>query len=245
MSLNRAAVLRLKLLTLFCALLAAPIAFAQGDGPPRLFADFSLYPYQRSVKDDVDFTTTINARLPGRFSYFGYMNFKGVVTGGSAVFDRSEQNLRYSLSDRLPLDLNAQGILARGDGNDFYQLGVSWRIHDTPGLNNFFDRINMVYRMTFQLKRYGVDDASAWAMEHWFRITFPQWSDRLYVSGFVDQTFDQDLPEALPKSPIVGEVQMGVRLWDNFYAISEYRVNQRRVGDEYNFAVGLEYKVRW
>jgi hypothetical protein len=62
---------------------------------------------------------------------------------------------------------------------------------------------------------------------------------------FVDQINDQPGPEAWPSNPVVGEVQLGVRLWKRFYAIGEYRVNQKCVGDEENFAAGIEYKVRW
>ncbi|MGI9235918.1 MAG: hypothetical protein ACR2QZ_00890, partial [Woeseiaceae bacterium] len=148
-------------------------------------------------------------------------------------------------SDRLPLDLSIQGVLIRGDGNDFYQAGLSWRIHNTPGWQSFFERINLIYRLTFQLRRYNVDDNGAWQMEHFFRMTFPKISDRLYLSGFVDQTFDEDLPDALPSSPIVAEIQLGTRIFDRFYAIGEYRINQKRLGDEHNVAVGIEYKFRW
>jgi hypothetical protein len=230
---------------IICFLFVASTASAQNSGPPKLTIDFSLYPYQRTVKNDVDFTTTINANLPGRFSYFSYVNFKGVVSDGSPVFDRSEQNLRFALSDSLPLDLNIQGVLVHGDGNDFYQLGVGWRVDDTPGWQEFFDRINLMYRFTLHLKRFGADDPGAWGVEHWFRFTFPGISDRLYLSGFMDQTFNEELPASMPSNPLVGEVQLGVRIWNRFYAITEYRVNQRRVGDEYNLAVGLEYKFRW
>ncbi len=187
----------------------------------------------------------MNAALPGRFSYFGYANMKGVATSGSASFVRSEQNFRYTMSDKLPLDLAVQGVLVGGDGDDFYQLGVSWRVHDTAGWRDFFARINLIYRMNVYLKRYSVDDASAWQMEHFFKMTFPMLSDRLYFSGFVDQTFGQDLPDSIPSSPIIAEFQLGMRMFDRFYAITEYRVNQRRVGDEYNLAVGIEYKFRW
>ncbi len=225
--------------------LIATGASAQDTAPPSWFVDFSLYPYQHTVDNDVDFTTTIRGNLPGRFSYFGYLNFKGVTTSGSAVLDRSEQNLRYSISDKIPIDLNFQGVIVRGDGNDFYQVGFGWRLHDTPGWKEFFERINLTYRMTFQLRRFGVDDNDGWAMEHFFRMTFPGVSERLYLSGFVDQIFDQPGPDAWPSNPVVGEVQLGVRLWNRFYAIGEYRVNQKRVGDEENFAAGIEYKLRW
>lgn len=228
-----------------CATVIAFSASAQEGDRPKATIDFSLYPYQHTLKDDVDFSVMMNASLPGRFSYFAYANMKGSTTGESAVFDRSEQNLRYSISDNLPLDLNFQAILIRGDGNDFYQLGLSWRIHDTPVWQQFFDRINLIYRLTFQLKRYSVDDRGAWQMEHFFKMTFPDLSDRLYFSGFVDQTFNQDLPDTMPRNPVVAELQLGLRMFDRFYAITEYRVNQWRVGDEYNLAVGVEYKVRW
>lgn len=217
-------------------------AHAQNDGPRRLRIDFSVYPYQRTVASDVDFTTTINAALPGRFSYFSYVNVQGAVTDGSTVFARSEQNLRYAVTERLPIDLNLQGVLARGDGNDFYQLGLGWRIHDTPGFRNFFDRINLVYRMTLQLKRFEFEDDDAWQMEHFFRMNL---SERFYLSGFVDQTFDLDTDEDLPSTPIVSEIQFGTRLFGDFYAIVEYRRNEFRVGREDNLAAGIEYKFRW
>jgi hypothetical protein len=230
---------------LICATVAAFSASAQEGGRPKATIDFSLYPYQRTVKDDVDFSVTMNATLPGRFSYFGYVNMKGVATSGSTSFARSEQNLRYTMSDKLPLDLSVQGVLAGGGGDDFYQLGFSWRVHDTAVWQDFFARINLIYRMNFYLQRYAVDDAGAWQMEHFFKMTFPNLSDRLYLSGFVDQTFNQDLPDTMPSSPIIAEVQLGMRMFDRFYAISEYRINQRRVGDEENLAIGIEYKVRW
>ena len=230
---------------LLTILLTVSFARAQEGGPPRATIDFSLYPYQHTVDNDVDFTTMINARLPGRFSYFSYVNMKGAFTGESFVFDRSEQNLRYSVSDKLPLDLNFQSVLARGDGNDFYQLGIGWRVHNTPGWQAFFRRINLIYRMTVQVRRFEVADTSSWALEHWFRMTFPQVSDRLYLSGFIDQAFDETLPAAMPDSPIVTEIQLGMRVFDQFYAVAEYRKNQRRIGNENNLAVGIEYKMRW
>lgn len=234
-----------KIFTCFCLLVAASTANAQNSGPPKLTIDFSLYPYQRMVDNDNDFTVTTNANLPGRFSYFSYLNFKGVVTDGDSEFARSEQNLRYTLSEKLPLDLNFQAVFAGGAGDDFSQLGLGWRINDTPAWADFFDRINMVYRLTFHLQRFASDDSGAWGLEHWFKVTFPGRFDRVYLSGFVDQTFGQDLPAALPSNPVIGEVQLGVRLWDRFYAIGEYRVNQLRVGDENNFAAGIEYKFSW
>lgn len=220
-------------------------ACGQDAGPPGWFGDISLYPYQRMVEDDADLTITLNGRLPGRLSYFSYSNFAGLLSGSPTAFDRSEQNLRYAMSERLPFDANLQLILMRGDGNDFTQLGLGWRVNDTPGWRDFFDRINLTYRLTVQLYRYGTNEPGGWALEHFFRLTAPNVSDRLYLSGFVDQGFSEDLPPWMPRRPMVAEVQFGARVWKDFYAVAEYRINERRMIDHYNFVVGMEYKFRW
>jgi hypothetical protein len=226
-------------------LLLGYAAQAQDGGPPKLTISANLYPYLSSVEDDVDATIQTLADLPGGFSYFSYVNMKGVVTDGSAVFDRSEQNLRYSISEKLPLDLNLQGVFAKGDGNDFYQVGMTWRVHDTSAWSDFFDRNNIIYRLTVQLKQFNTGVSGVWAMEHWFLWRMNRISDRLYMSGFIDQTFGQELPDTMPSSPIIAEVQFGARVWKDLYAVVEYRNNQRRVGNEENVAVGIEYKFRW
>ena len=113
----------------FGVALIATGAFAQHKAPPSWFVDLSLYPYQHTVDNDADFTTTIRGNLPGRFSYFGYLNFKGVATSGSAVLDHSEQNLRYSISDKIPIDLNFQGVLVRGDGDEEnFAAGIEYKV---------------------------------------------------------------------------------------------------------------------
>lgn len=215
---------------------------ADEGGPPKVRLDLSLYPYQRTIENDTDFTTTLNVSLPGRFSYFGYGNFRGSVTDGNAKFVRSEQNLRFSIAERLPLDLSFQGVLVPGDGNDFYQLGLGWRVHDTPGLRNLFKRLKLVYRFTAQLRRFDFHDSDAWQVEHFFRTNL---TERIYLSGFVDQTFELDTSGPLPKTPIVVEIQLGLRFYNQFHAIAEYRKNEFRTGNEENLAVGIEYKFRW
>ena len=149
------------------------------------------------------------------------------------------------MSENLPLDLSFQAVLVDGSGNDFSQLGISWRVHNTPGLSDLFRRINLIYRITFQLKRFGSADDKVWQTEQYFKMKFPGLSDRLYLSGFIDQTYDQEGPDALPANPVVAEVQAGLRLWKNFYGIAEYRVNDFRLGNENNLAVGIEYKHAW
>lgn len=230
---------------LFALLLAIGATSAHADGPPRFSIDTSLYPYLDPVKNDTDLTIVINARFPARISYFSYMNYRGLVSDGDFSFSRSEQNLRWALSDKLPLDLNLQAIIVDGSGNDVTQLGIGWRVHHTAGLREFMSRINMIYRITFQLKRFSSGDDNGWQMEHFFKLRFPGVSDRLYLSGFVDQTFDLDLPDAFPDVIVVTEVQGGVRVWKDLYAVVEYRHNDFRLGNESNLAAGIEYKLAW
>ena len=196
---------------LLVALLVPVMAIAQGR--PHVSIDSNLYPYQSQVDNDTDLTFITNARLPARFSYFSYINFRGATTGDAIAFTRSEQTLRWGISENLPLDLSFQAVLVDGSGNDFSQLGISWPVHNTPGLSEFFDRINLIYRITFQLKRFGSTDNKVWHTEQYFKMKFPGLSERVYLSVFIDQTFDHDHADALPKNPVVLEVQAGVRLW--------------------------------
>lgn len=223
----------------------AATATAAAEGPPRLRVDTSLYPYLDRVGNDTDLSIAINARLPARISYFSYINVRGAAASGSFKFSRSEQNLRWALSETLPIDIGYQAVFVGSGDYDFSQLGLSWRVHDTPGIDDFLDRINLIYRVTVYLERFSSGNDSAWQMEHSFRMNFPGLSERLYLGGFVDHTFDHDLPDSFPGAPIVAEIQGGVRVWKDFYLVAEYRVNEFRQGNEHNLAAGIEYKYAW
>jgi hypothetical protein len=232
----------LKALLIF--VLLVPV-LAGAEERPLVSIDSNLYPYQSQIDNDTDLSFITNAQLPAGFSYFSYVNFRGATTGDDFDFSRSEQTLRWGISEKLPLDLSFQAVLVDGSGNDFSQLGISWRVHNTPGLSDLFRRINLIYRITFQLKRIGSADDKVWQTEQYFKMKFPGLSERLYLSGFIDQTYDQEGPDALPENPVVAEVQAGLRLWKNFYGVAEYRVNDFRLGNENNLAVGIEYKHAW
>ena len=105
--------------------------------------------------------------------------------------------------------------------------------------------MNLVYRLTFHVKRFSSTDADAWQMEHFFRMTFPGLSDRLYLTGFLDQTFGLDAVEGRPSKPIVSEVQLGWRVYKGLHAVAEYRINEFRLENEENLAIGVEYQFRW
>lgn len=222
--------------------------------PTQVFADenkhdlnisFDAYPYLEDVKDDSDLTITINAELPYRISYFSFVNFKHVFRQGSPALRITEQNLRWQITEKSPFDLTLQANLKPGNNNDRFMLGISWRLSDTRGLSKLFESLNMFYRITFLLKQFDPQGDEIWQMEHFFLMKFPWLSNRLYLSGFVDHTFNQKVPDNVPDRPIISEVQFGVRLLNNFYFVSEYRINENRRRDVNNFALGIEYKTAW
>jgi len=86
---------------------------------------------------------------------------------------------------------------------------------------------------------------NVWQMEHVFRMTLPTLSKRLYIAGFIDHTFNQNLADTMPSSPVVGEVQLGYRIIENLFIIVEHRINQYRRSDVNNTALGLEYMIKW
>ena len=233
------------LITLLRVGMSSPLLAAEGQRPPRLAINVNLYPYLNRIKNDTDLTATINAARPGRFSYFSFTNYRGVFSSGDVRFDRTEQNLRWNISENVPIDLNLQAVMFGGDRDDHVQFGIGWRLNDTAFLKSFFDKLNLSYRLTFHLTQFSTAEKNFWQMEHWFRMTFPGISDRLYLSGFLDQTFGLERSDILPRHPIVAEIQLGMRLFDRFYAVTEYRNNDRRSAEPHNAAVGVKYKFRW
>jgi len=231
-----------KILGPIIGLLIMP-AIVLAQGPPRFSIDVNIYPYLDKVKDDTDLTLVANARITDRFSYFSFVNFRQTLDGDGA-FDRTEQNLRWTIVKDQPFDLNVQGVFD-DVAQDLWQLGIGWRLSDTAFMEKFFDRVNLIYRLTVHIARYSDGNDSGWQMEHFFRMTFPYISDRLYISGFLDHTFDAGLPDAFPERPIVTEIQIGARLFRQLYVVTEFRNNDFRLGAERNIAVGLEYKFRW
>jgi len=212
------------------------------------FIDVNVYPYLSDVDNDNTITFNIGAKLKNRFSYFSLTNL-GNETGEAALADLNtfytEQNVRWQISELSPIDLTVQMNFRSGDDNDRHRLGFRWRINDTQIFNSAFKAINLSWSINFHLKQFDSVPENIWQMEHVFRMTFPIFNNRLYLAGFIDHTFNESLPENVPKNPIVGEVQLGYRLIENLFFITEYRVNEYRRSDVNNMAVGLEYLIKW
>jgi hypothetical protein len=208
----------------------------------------NAYPVLTATDDDNYLTINAFSTLGSRFSYFSLSNFgRRDRPGGEGRKDTfyTEQNIRFKIAPSSPFDLTAQFNFRSGDRNDRHRLGLRWRLNDTRGLQDFFRSINLSYAVNLHFLQFDHEDAYVVQLEHAFFMKFPALSDRLYLSGFMDHTFNQDLPEGFPGSPIVMEIQGGVRLFDRFHAIAEYRINDYRRGDVTNLALGVQYKVTW
>lgn len=210
--------------------------------------DFNFYPYLAEVENDTVFTLNTFVALPRRFSYFSLLNIYN-QNNTDAFSDTSgfytEQNLRWQITETSVFDLTAQYNMRSGENNDRMRLGIRWRLNDSQGLERFFNSIGLRYAINFHLWQWDHSNAGIWQMEHVFALTFPFFTERLYVAGFIDHTFGEELPETIPTNPAVMETQLGFRLFDDFYIIVEYRVSQYRRENVNNLAAGFEYKFKW
>jgi len=235
---------------LLCLLLIA-VNFqinAAGNNSSGGFIDVNVYPYLSDVENDNTVTFNIGAKLQNRFSYFGLTNFgneKGEAALTAINTFYTEQNVRWQISEKSPIDLTLQMNFRSGDDNDRHRLGFRWRINDTEIFNSVFKAINLSWSVNFHLIQIDSASENVWQMEHVARMTFPSINNRLYLAGFIDHTFNENLSNNVPKNPMVGEVQLGYRIVENLFFIIEYRVNEYRRSDVNNMGVGLEYLIKW
>jgi len=211
------------------------------------FLDFNAYPYLSDVKSDSVFTVNAAAKLPYGFSYFSLTNVLN-QEDAEPFEDTSgfytEQNLRWSFPAPVPFDLTVQYNMRNGADNDRLRFGFRWRADGTPGLDQVMKRIGLGYSANFHVVQVDDDDGYVWQIEHVARLDTPYLDRRVYLAAFCDHTFNQGYP-GVPENPIVMEAQAGLRALDELYVVAEYRVNQYRVNNESNLALGAEYVVKW
>jgi hypothetical protein len=225
-----------------CLLLSLPVNADIKNSLGGIF-DINFYPYLSEVDTDTTVTLNLSSQLGQRFSYFSLTNM-GNKSGLKALQDintfYTEQNLRWQVAENSPFDLTLQMNFRNGGNNDRHRLGVRWRLHNTDFLSKFLERISLNCAVNLHPVQFDSEEAYVWQIEHVFKLMFPYISDRLYVAGFLDHTFGQDLPFSFPSNPVVVEIQTGYLIFKNIHLISEYRRN-----DVNNFSAGLEYKKNW
>jgi hypothetical protein len=209
------------------------------------FIDANMY---YDTRKGSTFTINSLALLSKKFSYFGFINFQQGSFGGEKVNDfdfyYSEQNLTYSPFKKIPIDFNVQMVFIGGSKNDKVRFAPSWRVHNTPVIDKFFKKIHMNYGINFHVLQFGYDaplNDFTWQMEHFYniRIAPKATNNRIYISGFADHTMGGPIAKGL-----VMEHQVGVRLFNQFHAVCEYRYFSY-LPDKYKsgWGLGFEYLI--
>lgn len=178
------------------------------------------------TRDATTFTINYLGVLTERLTYFSFINYQQFsFTDENEDFNDfySEHILYFSPVKTLPFDLTVQGVLMGGRRNDKLRLGINWRAHATPKLGEILRRLNIRYSAAFHLLQFGYDfplDDFTWQIEHvWSIQILPKLTGRrIYISGFADQTIGGEIARGL-----ISETQLGIRLVDQFYAVTEYR----------------------
>lgn len=207
-------------------------------------AEFNAYPYLSESQFDADLTIVTAARFTERLSYFGFVNVGGLFHSGSTRFQTSDQNLRWSITERSPVDLAIQGVIRYGRSNDTFHAGIRWRLNDTIGIKSVLDAIHLDYAVQFFAVRLDQREVRGWQISNSYQLDFPYISDRLYFSGFLDYNIDERVSTGR-RNVIISENQLGVRLFRSVHAVAEYRFNEYRSDHKHNVAVGLELKLDW
>ena len=212
------------------------------------FLDFNVYPYMTNADDDSVFTLNAFAKLPYGFSYFSLLNTFNQANK-KPLYDTTgfytEQNLRYTPSAVVPLDLTIQYNMRSGEDNDRLRFGARWRLSDTPLMERVFKALYVAYSINFHLLQLDHEETYVWQMEHVGKLSTPYLDNRLYVAGFADHTFNSEVPDGVRKSPLIMEIQGGLRLVEELYAVAEYRLNDFRLGNKTNLAFGGQYMAKW
>ncbi|MDG2166794.1 MAG: hypothetical protein P8L44_02565 [Opitutales bacterium] len=227
---------------------AASLSAARAEPVTSGFVDLNYYPVLSDVDQDTFLTVNALVNLPARLQYFSFTNLAGNDSRNPFSSNNqyyTEQNLRWKISPDSPLDLTAQWNLRSGSENDRLRLGFRWRLNNTSQLQDFFESIHLAYSINFHAIQFDHESPYVWQMEHVARMTLPYWTDRLYLSGFIDHTINGEVPDGAPSAPIVLEAQAGYRLFSQLYAVAEYRINEYRRNDEDNLAIGLQYRFSW
>ncbi len=206
------------------------------------FADFNGYYDTRQFS-----VLTINllANLPYRFQYFSLTNFQSPKRSFDLESFYSEQNLRWGVHKKIPLEVTFQYVLRQGVDNDDFRFGLKWNVHKTPVLDSAFHKIHFRYSinpMFFQF-RSNTKPAYMTIIEHVYRLNIAPGplNNRLYIGGFADQNFVYSNGKVSLRW--VSEHQRGIRLVSQLYAVAEFRVNTFQPEEQLGLGYGLEYKV--
>ncbi len=206
------------------------------------FVDFNIYNDTRNFST---LTYNILLQLSERVQYFSLTNHDGLLNSPDLATTYAEHNLRYKITKKSPLDLTVQYVIRNGEQNDDIKLGFRWRLNNTKGLSNFFKKLNLSYSVNSMMIQFRNQSKTKLAtqLEHVYNINlFPEeFNNRLYLGGFADQIINYNNSNV--SFTWVTEHQLGYEVYNQFYVVLEYRINQFFAEKQTGLGYGLEYKI--
>jgi hypothetical protein len=198
--------------------------------------DFNYY---RDTREFNVFTTNLLATMEGGFQYFSLTNIEGEVKAADktdSTIYYTEQNLRWKLSEDGLFMLSTQAALQSGKNNDIARAGLLVNVSSLPVLLNFSEKNLFAFGVNVFPIQLDEIEGYNWQIEYFYKIQIARklFGDRLYLSGFADQNLGPD------ETIWVTEHQVGLRIFDNFFLVSEYRINEY-LQHNTGWAHGLEY----
>ena len=186
-------------------------------------------------------TINILSNFPkSRIQYFSFVNYTGQEENADLSTYFSEQNLRWRITEKSPLYLHSQLAVRDGQNNDAIRFGFRWVANQQSFLKDLTDKLHLQYALATFVLQYGYSNPYHWftQFEHAYRISLL--NSKAYISGFADQNMRYNGGQVFVDW--VTEHQLGIRIVDEFYAITEYRINEYLIESE-GWGFGLEYKI--
>ena len=202
------------------------------------FVDLNIYGDTRGF---ATITPSVKLDLGEKFSYFSFTNLDLDGDGGEVYRYYTEQDIYYRIG-KTPLYLAQQYVSRSGSDNDLLRYGPRVVISDLAPLRKLFSKYNFYYEISaFPLQ---IDHSEGFDMgwEHFYVIKIlPKFfKDRVYLSGFVDHNLEFG-KLAQNHSIAVTENQVGIRIIDDLYLVSELRYNGYLPSEQIGLGLGLEY----
>jgi hypothetical protein len=229
----------IRLLTLIILLAQSQLSLAQQSGDTKATTGKLDFNYYRDTRSYNVMTINLLADFKKRFQYFSLVDyFSDLKSAESTDTNRfyTEQNLRYYLSDDKLVALSSQAVMASGQRNDLFRAGLLLNVSSLPFWKNFFETHSFNFGSNIFPVQLDYQDGFGWQIEYFYSILIAPrvFDERLYLAGFADQNMQRG--EIL----WVTEHQLGYRVYDNFFAVTEYRINEgfeKKTG----FGIGLEF----
>lgn len=218
------------------ALIIPAISLSQVASERKATEGVFDFNYYRDTREFNVFTTNLLATMEGGFQYFSLTNIEGEADKRDSTIYYTEQNLRWKLSEDGLFMLSTQAALQSGENNDVARAGLLINVSSLPVLLNFSKQNLFAFGVNVFPIQLDEIEGYNWQIEYFYKIQIARelFGDRLYLSGFADQNLG-------PNDTIwVTEHQVGLRFFDNFFLVSEYRINEY-LKHKTGWAHGLQY----